>query len=186
MNLTFKRKDGITMMKIVLLTETEKIKEGLRSLTDEFIEEYPYYSTWIHKNKETFQNGTRVIFELNDNGQTVGYMMIHFSSSRYAKINGVYVFPNCQKKGYAKSALLQVLSELENRGLEYVYVQTRIHNKIVVHMFKSLHFYIIGKNYHSIEKQNNWVAVYDLKGNGNLDEMEKLAEQIYPGFSKNR
>ena len=37
MNQIFKRKDGITMMKIVLLTDAEKIKEGLRSLTDEFI-----------------------------------------------------------------------------------------------------------------------------------------------------
>ena len=172
------------MMKIVLLTDTEKIKEGLRSLTNEFIEEYPYYSTWINKNKETFQNGTRVVYELNDNGKTVGYMMVHFSSNKYAKINGVYVFADCQKKGYAKSAFLQVISELKKRNLEYVYVQTRTHNNIVVHMFRSLNFYIIGKNYHNIEQKYNWVAVYDLNGKKDFEEMKKLAEQIYPGFSE--
>lgn len=61
------------MMKIVLLTEAEKIKEGLRSLTEEFIGEYPYYSTWIQKNEATFKNGTRIVYELNDNEKTVGY-----------------------------------------------------------------------------------------------------------------
>lgn len=50
------------MMKIVLLTEAEKIKEGLRSLTEEFIGEYPYYSTWIQKNEATFKNGTRIVY----------------------------------------------------------------------------------------------------------------------------
>lgn len=85
-------------MKIILLTDAEKIKEGLRSLTKEFIAEYPYYATWIRKNEATFKSGTRVVYELNDNGKTVGYMMIHFSSSKCAKINGIYVFPDCQKK----------------------------------------------------------------------------------------
>lgn len=45
-------------MKIVLLKDSEKIKEGLRSLTKEFIGEYPFYSTWIHKNEATFSNGS--------------------------------------------------------------------------------------------------------------------------------
>ena len=30
-------------------------------------------------------------------------------------------------------------------------------------MFDTLHFDVIGQNYHKIEKQPNWVAVYDLK-----------------------
>ena len=111
--------------------------------------------------------------------------MIHFSSTMCAKINGIYVFPDCQKKGYAKKALLQVLEELKKQNYKYAYIQTRIHNKIVVHMFESLHFDVIGKNYHSIEKQNNWVAVYDLKEKRDFEEMFKLAEQLYPGFSKN-
>ena len=38
-------------MKIVQLKEFERIQEGLRSLTEEFIGEYPYYSTWIQKNE---------------------------------------------------------------------------------------------------------------------------------------
>ena len=169
-------------MKIIQLKESERIKEGLRSLTEEFIGEYPYYSTWIQKNEATFKNGTRVVYELNDNGKTVGYMMIHFSTAKCAKINGIYVFPNCQKRGYAKQALVQVLEELKDKDYEYAYIQTRIHNKIVVHMFDSLHFDVIGKNYHSIEKQDNWVAVYDLKQKRDFPEMNELAEQLYPGF----
>lgn len=172
-------------MKIVQLKEFERIQEGLRSLTKEFIVEYPYYSTWIQKNEATFKNGTRVIYELSDKEKTVGYMMIHFSTAKCAKINGIYVFPNCQKRGYAKEALLQILKELKEQNYDYAFIQTRIHNKIVVHMFESLHFDVIGQNYHNIEKQNNWVAVYDLKEKRNFDEMFFLAEQLYPGFSKN-
>ena len=42
-------------MKIIQLKESERIKEGLRSLTEEFIGEYPYYSTWIQKNEATYK-----------------------------------------------------------------------------------------------------------------------------------
>ena len=171
-------------MNIVLLKDSEKIEEGLRSLTEEFIGEYPYYATWILKNEETFKNGTRVVYELCDDGRIVGYMMIHFSTAKCAKINGIYVFPDCQKRGYAKQALVQALEELNDKGYEYAYIQTRIHNKIVVHMFESLHFDVIGKNYHSIEKQDNWVAVYDLKQKRDFTEMYELAEQLYPGFKE--
>lgn len=73
-------------MKIVLLKEAKSIKEGLRSLTEEFIGEYPYYSTWIQKNEKTFKDGTRVVYELDDNGKTVGYMMIHFSIDKLRRL----------------------------------------------------------------------------------------------------
>lgn len=43
-------------MKIIQLKEAERVKEGLRSLTDEFITEYPYYSTWIQNNEATFKD----------------------------------------------------------------------------------------------------------------------------------
>ena len=33
--------------------------------------------------------------------------------------------------------------------------------------------------------RGNWVAVYDLWNRRNFDEMFDLAEQLYPGFSKN-
>lgn len=170
-------------MKIVQLKESEKVQNGLRSLTEEFIGEYPYYSKWIQKNEATFKDRTRVVYELNDNGKVVGYMMIHFSTDKCAKINGIYVFPNYQKKGYAKEALMQVLEQLKMNNYDYAFIQTRIHNKIVVHMFESLRFDVIGKNYHKIEKQDNWVAVYDLKEKRNFDEMISMAEQFYPGFS---
>ena len=52
-------------------------------------------------------------------------------------------------------------------------------------MFDTLHFDVIGQNYHKIEKQLNWVAVYDLNKKRNFDEMCDLAAQLYPGFSKN-
>jgi len=172
-------------MKIVQLKEFERIQEELRSLTEEFIGEYPYYSKWIQKNEATFKDGTRVVYELKDKEKVVGYMIIHFSTAKCAKINGIYVFPDCQKRGYAKEALLQVLEELKRQNYDYAFIQTRIHNKIVVHMFESLHFDVIGKNYHNIEKQNNWVAVYDLKKKRNFDEVLSLAEQLYPGFFKN-
>ena len=48
-------------------------------------------------------------------------------------------------------------------------------------MFESLHFDVIDKNYHNIEKQSNWVAVYDLKSKRDFNEMLELAEQLYPG-----
>lgn len=172
-------------MKIILLKENEKLQEGLRSLTKEFMEKHSYYLRWIQKNEQTFKNGTRVIYELNDNGKTVGYMMIHFSTAKCAKINGIYVFPDCQKRGYATEALLQILKELKKQNYKYAYIQTRLYNKIVIHMFESLNFDIIGQHYHDIEKQNNWLAVYDLEGNRNFDEMHELARQLYPGFSKN-
>ena len=172
-------------MKIIQLKEFERIQEGLRSLTEEFIEEYPYYSKWIQKNETTFKNGTRVVYELMEKEKIVGYMMIHFSTAKCVKINGIYVFPDCQKRGYAKEALLQVLEEIKRQDYDYAFIQTRIHNKIVLHIFESLYFDVIGKNYHSIEKQNNWVAAYDLKKKRNFDEMLGLAERLYPGFSKN-
>ena len=106
-------------------------------------------------------------------------------TQKCVKVNGIYVFPDCQKRGYAKKALLQVLEELTKQNYDYVFIQTRTHNKIVVHMFDTLHFDVIGQNYHKIEKQPNWVAVYDLKKKRNFDEMYSLAAQLYPGFSKN-
>lgn len=139
-------------MEIFQLKESERIKEGLRSLTEEFIKEYPYYSTWIEKNEATFKDGTRVVYELKDNEKTVGYMMVHFSTAKCAKINGIYVFPDCQKREYAKKALLQVLEELRKQNYDYAFIQTRTYNKIVVHMFDILHFDVIGQNYHKIEK----------------------------------
>ena len=58
-------------MKIIQLKESKKIQEGLLRLTEEFIGEYPYYSTWIQKNETTFKDGTRVFYELNDNEKVV-------------------------------------------------------------------------------------------------------------------
>lgn len=169
-------------MKLEVLLAWSEIQEGLRSLTEEFISEYPYYAEWIKKNEDTFRNGNRLVVAMRDEEKKVGYMMLHFSSKTCAKINGIYVFPECQKKGYAKQALKQILENLKYIGYEYAFIQTRLHNEIVVHMFETLNFNVIGKNYHNIEKKYNWVACFDLQGKADEQEMKALAEKLYPGF----
>ncbi len=169
-------------MKIVAVSGMERIERGLICLTNEFSAEYPYYKTWIEKNMTTFQNGSRIIYELREADVIVGYMMVNVSDKKIAKLNGIHVLPEHQKHGYARAAMQQLLDELKEQGYEYVYVQTRLHNKIVVHMFEVLHFHIIGMNYHNIEKQENWVAVFDLQRKDNIAEMKGIADKIYPGF----
>jgi len=172
-------------MKIVRVYDASSIQRGIDCLTAEFINEYPYYKTWIEKNAETFVNGSRVIYELRDSDAIVGYMMVNIASSKFVKLNGIHVLPEYQKRGYAKSAIQQLIDELRDQNYEYVYVQTRLHNAIVVHMFEILHFYVIGTNYHSIEAQSNWVAVFDLQNKKNMQEMLDLAADTYPGFKPN-
>lgn len=173
-------------MKIIPLVNNDKIQESLRSLTEEFIGEYPSYADWIQKNKQTFEDRTRIVYAMTENNKIVGYMMVHHSTDRCAKINGIYVFPEYQKKGYAKQSILQIIKELKNQNYDYVFIQTRLHNKIVVHMFEILHFNVIGKNYHNVEKQDNWLAVFDIKEKRNFSEMYELAKSLYPGFHKTK
>ncbi len=172
-------------MNIVQLNDMERISVGIECLTNEFIDEYPYYATWIEKNIETFKDGSRVVFELREGEFVVGYMMVNLASNKFAKLNGIHVFPEYQKRGYAKSAIQQLLQKLHTANYDYLYVQTRLHNSIVVHMFEILHFNIIGTNYHSIEAQNNWVAAFDLQNKNNMKEMIDVATKIYPGFKVN-
>ena len=172
-------------MKIFRTFTPTSISKGIECLTNEFIGEYPYYKTWIEKNAETFVNGSRIIYELRESDAIVGYMMVNISSGKVAKLNGIHVLPEYQKRGYAKSAIQQLIDELREQNYEYLYIQTRLHNAIVVHMFEILNFYVIGTNYHSIEAQSNWVAAFDLQSKHDMKEMLDLASEIYPGFKAN-
>lgn len=172
-------------MKIFKISTPAGISKGIECLTSEFISEYPYYKTWIEKNAETFANGSRVIYELRESCAIVGYMMVNMSTGKFAKLNGIHVLPEYQKRGYAKSAIQQLIEELRKQNYEYLYVQTRLHNSIVVHMFEILNFSVIGTNYHNIEAQSNWVAVFDLQSKHDIKEILDLAIEIYPGFKAN-
>jgi hypothetical protein len=176
-------KGEYAIMEIVLLKDKSELEEGLRSLIDEFKGEYSYYEGWVRNNTNTFRDGSRVVYALKDDNHVAGYMMVHYSDLKVAKINGIYVFPEYQKRGIANDAIKQILHLLKEKSYEYVFIQTRIHNKIVVHMFDSLKFDVIGTNFHKIEKANNWLSVYDLNQKRNLKEMKRLAGEYYPGFS---
>ena len=170
-------------MEIVLLKTQAEIEEGLRSLTQEFIVEHSYYDKWIAKHRESFLVGRRVIYSLCDKSKVVGYMMLHFfANNGCVKINGIYVFPDFQKRGFGTQAFVQILEELKNRECKYAYLQTRLYNQKVLSMCKKLNFNIIGKNYHSIEEQDNWVIGYDLKGTKNYAEMIKFEKELYSDF----
>lgn len=99
-------------MKIIQLMESERIKEGLRSLTEEFIEEYPYYSTWIEKNEATFKDGTRVVYELNDNEKTVGYIFLQQTVQR---LMGSMYFLIARKEDMLRKLCYRFLKNLENK-----------------------------------------------------------------------
>lgn len=48
--------------------------------------------------------------------------MVNISSGKYAKLNGIHVLPKYQKRGYAKSAIQQLIDELREQNYEYLYV----------------------------------------------------------------
>lgn len=171
-------------MKIFPVHDVTRLGNALECLINEFEGKHTYYVEWIHSMESTFADGTRVVYELNDDGKCVGYMMVHFCSDKSLKINGIHVLPDCQRKGYAKEAFLQLFEEGKKAGYEYVYIQTRLYNKIVLHMFESMNFDVIGKKYHEIEDMYNWVAVYDLLGKNNMEEKLSIAKRIYKGFQE--
>ncbi len=47
------------MIKVSRIETADELKAGIKSLTSIFIEEYPYYSTWIAKNMYQFHNGEK-------------------------------------------------------------------------------------------------------------------------------
>jgi len=169
-------------MRIEKVTTIEEMTEAIEALTKVFIKDYPYYSEWIKKNEVQFSKSEKEIYGVITNGVRVGYLMIHYSSSKIVKINAIYIFSEYEGKGYASNAFKLILEKLDEEGYEHVLIQTRLANRTVVHMFNKLEFVILGINYHPIEKQENWVAIYDLKGNAEVSNMNKIATEFYPDF----
>ena len=62
-----------------------------------------------------------------------------------------------------------------------IYVQTRLDNNAVVHLFDKTGFKLIGTNYHNVEQRNNWVACRNL--NNIIIDEQNIAAQIYDGFN---
>lgn len=168
-------------MKLMRLHEKEELQKGIDALTEIFIGEYPYYSTWINKNRHQFESGEKTIFSAEENDEIVGYMMVHFCCDKVAKLNGIYVFEEYKGKGYASEAINQLTKLLGQSDMDLLYVQTRLDNNTVVHLFDKTGFDLIGTNYHEVEEKDNWVACYSLSNNKNIDK-QAIATEIYDGY----
>ena len=171
------------MIKVSRIETDNELKAGIESLTSIFIEEYPYYSTWIEKNMHQFYSGEKQILKVldNQNNQLLGYIMIHFSSMNIVKINGIYIFEENKGKGIATQALTNLCELLKQVNVDLIYVQTRLDNNAVVHLFDKTGFKLIGTNYHNVEQRNNWVACCNL--NDVIIDEQNIAGQIYDGFT---
>lgn len=171
------------MIKVSRIETDDELKAGIESLTSIFIEEYPYYSTWIEKNMHQFYSGEKQILKVldNQNNQLLGYIMIHFNSKNIVKINGIYIFEENKGKGIATQALTNLCELLKQVNVDLIYVQTRLDNNAVVHLFDKTGFKLIGTNYHNVEQRNNWVACRNL--NNIIIDEQNIAGQIYDGFT---
>ena len=107
--------------------------------------------------------------------------MIHFSSMNIVKINGIYIFEENKGKGIATQALTNLCELLKQVNVDLIYVQTRLDNNAVVHLFDKTGFKLIGTNYHNVEQRNNWVACCNL--NDVIIDEQNIAGQIYDGFT---
>lgn len=61
-------------------------------------------------------------------------------------------------QGIASKAILELINILKQNSIDLVYVQTRLDNNAVVHLFDKTNFKLIGTNFHEVEQKNNWVA----------------------------
>lgn len=168
------------MIEIERTNTPEEFESGVLALTEIFIDEYPYYATWIKKNLEQFKNGEKQILKIKSNDELLGYLMIHFCQKNIVKINGIYIFENNKGKGMATNAIKRLTEILKQNGVDLIFVQTRLDNNAVVHLFDKNGYDLIGTNYHEIEEKNNWVAC------NNVSEMkvnsQTVASKIYDGF----
>ena len=169
-------------MELKHLRNKEEIQEGINALTSIFIDEYPYYSEWIKKKAEEIDTFEKEVLALIEKNIIVGYAMIHNCTPDYFKINGIYVFPEFERNGYASKAITQMIEEQSLTGKQYALIQTRLHNNAVVHMFDKIGFDILGHNFHEIEQKDNWVAMFDINKSHDLDSMKSIAYKEYPGF----
>ncbi len=106
--------------------------------------------------------------------------MIHFSSKNIVKLNGIYIFEENKGKGIATQALINLCALLKQVNVDLIFVQTRLDNNAVVHLFDKTGFKLIGTNYHNVEQKDNWVACCNL--NKIITDERNIAAQIYDGF----
>lgn len=169
------------MVVLKKITSKEEFKESVEALTSIFIEEYPYYSTWILNHMDEFISGKKQILSIKNNAELAGYIMIHFITNKIVKINGIYIFEEFKGQGVASNAILKLIDILKQSAIDLVYVQTRLDNNAVVHIFDKTNFKLIGTNFHKIEQKNNWVACNKI--NSLLSNEQEMASIIYDGFS---
>ena len=168
------------MVNLKSVTTKEEFEKGVEALTSIFIEEYPYYSTWISNHIEQFVNGEKQILSVEKDNKIVGYFMIHFSTNKIVKINGIYIFEEYKGQGIASMATLELINILKQNSIDLVYVQTRLDNNAVVRLFDKTGFKLIGTNYHDVEQKNNWVACNKI--NPLITNEQEVASKIYDSF----
>ncbi|MDY5058379.1 MAG: GNAT family N-acetyltransferase [Bacilli bacterium] len=169
------------MIKLNRISTQEEFDKGVEALTSIFIEEYPYYSTWISNHLEQFKSGEKQILSINNENELLGYLMLHFCTDKIVKINGIYVFENNKGKGIATMAISELTKLLQKMNVQLIFVQTRLDNNAVVHLFDKTGYNLIGKNFHPVELKDNWVACNNVSSL-ELDE-QKVALEIYDGFT---
>lgn len=169
------------MINLKRVTTKEEFEKGVESLTSIFIEEYPYYSTWIMNHMDQFIRGEKQILSVEKDNEIVGYFMIHFYTNKIVKINGIYIFEEFKGQGIASKAILELINILNRNSIDLIYVQTRLDNNAVVHLFDKTNFKLIGTNFHEIEQKNNWVACNKI--NSLIKNEQEIASEIYDGFS---
>ena len=169
------------MVNLKRVTTKEEFEKGVESLTSIFIEEYPYYSTWISNHMDQFIRGEKQILSVEKDNEIVGYFMVHFSTNKIVKINGIYIFEEFKGQGIASKAILELINILKQNFIDLVYVQTRLDNNAVVHLFDKTNFKLIGTNFHEVEQKNNWVACNKI--NSLITNEQEIASAIYDGFS---
>lgn len=96
------------MIKLNRTSTQEEFDKGVEALTSIFIEEYPYYSTWINNHLEQFKSGEKQILSINNENELLGYLMLHFCTDKIVKINGIYVLENNKGKGIATMAISEL------------------------------------------------------------------------------
>lgn len=170
------------MINLKRVTTKENFEKGIEALTLIFMEEYPYYSTWVLNHMEQFTRGEKQILSVEKDNEVVGYFMIHFFTNKIVKINGIYIFEEFKGQGIASKAILELINILKQKSIDLVYVQTRLDNNAVVHLFDKTNFKLIGTNFHEVEQKNNWVACNKI--NSLIKNEQEIASTIYDGFSK--
>lgn len=156
---------------------------SLEKLKEEFIVTYPYYGVWVENIKDGFTVGVRELYEIKHNDCLIGYILIHHCSNFTLKINGLLIFKEYRRNGYGSKAVIQLIEQLKNEDTRYIYIQCRIENKVMVRLLHKLGFDLIGTHFHAIEKEYNWLGVYDIKQLNNTGEMIAIANDIYDNFT---